>query len=283
MNLSAIGVAPLAVRLSPSALSSVPGRPARYSHLRQGRGRWRCAGRDESLEPARGHPRIRHIGPLSLRSSPSGVFPVPVLPPTPSSAAMTGIVEIRVGTNSVPHREMPDPRATRLPCAGALAGCLAAGGRAAEYNRFCSCRAHSSAVDALHLFGAGSYNQILMRPCSSCAHVDREQIDAELLHGISLRTVASRHGMSASALHRHRTAHVDGPTVADLLEPADNLDSWRRFDGNEWQRCPAPKAEDLTELRCRPESYRTNYSMELHGYFVRRTYRLRRSKSRSSR
>ena len=142
---------------------------------------------------------------------------------------------------------------------------------------------HSSAVDTLHLFGTGSYNQILMRPCSSCAHVDREQIDAELLQGISLRTVASRHGMSASALHRHRTAHVDGPTVADLLQPADQSDCWRRFDSSEWQPCSTPKAEDLTELRCRPESYRTNYSKELHGYFVRRTYRLRRSKSRSSR
>ena len=47
-----------------------------------------------------------------------GFFRVPVLPPTPPSAAMTGIVEIRVGTNSVAHREMPDPRATRLPALG---------------------------------------------------------------------------------------------------------------------------------------------------------------------
>ena len=133
-----------------------------------------------------------------------------------------------------------------------------------------------------HLFGGGSYNQILMRPCSSCAHVDREQIDAELLQGISLRTVASRHGMSASALHRHRTAHVDGPTVGDLLEPADQFDTWRHFDGSEWQRCPTPKAEDLIELHCRPESYRGDFSMDFNCFYIRKTYRLRRSKPRSS-
>ena len=196
---------------------------------------------------------------------------------------MTGIVEIRVGTNSVPHREMPDPRATRLPCDGALAGCLAAGGRAAGYNRYCSCRAHSSAVDALHLFGAGSYNQILMRPCSSCAHVDREQIDAELLQGVSFRTVAGRYGLSAPALHRHRAEHLDEPTVGDLLEPADQFDTWRRFDGSEWQRCPTPKSEDLIELHCRPASYREDYCIAFNGYYARRTYRIRRSKSRSSR
>ena len=119
--------------------------------------------------------------------------------------------------------------------------------------------------------------------CSACSHDDRARIDAELLQGVSFRTVADRYGLSAASLHRHRTEHLDEPTVGDLLEPADQFDTWRHFDGSEWQRCPTPKAEDLIELHCRPESYRTNYSMELHGYFVRRTYRLRRSKSRSSR
>ena len=119
--------------------------------------------------------------------------------------------------------------------------------------------------------------------CSACSHDDRARIDAELLQGVSFRTVADRYGLSAASLHRHRTEHLDEPTVGDLLEPADQFDTWRHFDGSEWQRCPTPKAEDLIEVHCRPESYRTNYSMELHGYFVRRTYRLRRSKSRSSR
>ena len=73
-----------------------------------------------------------------------------------------------------------------------------------------------------------------MRPCTTCAHRDRRQIDAELLQGISLRTVASRHGLSASALHRHRAAHVDAPTVGDLLEPDDHGRTWCRWDGMAW-------------------------------------------------
>ena len=118
--------------------------------------------------------------------------------------------------------------------------------------------------------------------CSACSHDDRARIDAELLQNVSFRTVAGRYGLSAPALHRHRTMHMDHPTVGDLLQPADNLDSWRRFDGNEWQPCSTPKAEDMVELRCRPESYRRNFSIDFNCFHIRKTYRLRRSKSRSS-
>ena len=93
-----------------------------------------------------------------------------------------------------------------------------------------------------------------MKRCSICAHPGPKKIEAELLGGVlSLRTIAARHGLSATALHRHRSEHMDEPTVGDLLQPADQSDCWRRFDGSEWQRCPTPKAEDLIELRCRPE------------------------------
>ena len=118
--------------------------------------------------------------------------------------------------------------------------------------------------------------------CSACSHDDRARIDAELLQGVSFRTVAGRYGLSAPALHRHRAEHLDEPTVGDLLEPADQFDAWRRFDGSEWQRCTPPSAEDLIELHCRPESYRTNYSMDLHGFYTRRTYRPRRPRSRTA-
>ena len=122
-----------------------------------------------------------------------------------------------------------------------------------------------------------------MKRCSICAHPNREAIEAELLGGVlSLRTIAARHDLSASALHRHRSEHMDHPTVGDLLEPADQLDAWRRYDGTEWQPCSTPKAEDLTELRCRPESYRGDFSMDFNCFYIRKTYRLRRSKPRSS-
>ena len=91
-----------------------------------------------------------------------------------------------------------------------------------------------------------------MKRCSICAHPGPKKIEAELLGGVlSLRTIAARHGLSATALHRHRSEHMDEPTVGDLLQPADQSDCWRRFDSSEWQPCSTPKAEDLTELRCR--------------------------------
>ena len=53
-----------------------------------------------------------------------------------------------------------------------------------------------------------SYSLPVARPCSVCNHPDRGQVEAELLQGISLRTVGGRHGLSASALQRHRTTHM---------------------------------------------------------------------------
>lgn len=39
--------------------------------------------------------------------------------------------------------------------------------------------------------------------CSVCRHPAREKIDAELLHGESIRVIAGRHGLSKTVLHRH--------------------------------------------------------------------------------
>ena len=122
-------------------------------------------------------------------------------------------------------------------------------------------------------------NATVPRSCSACSHSDRSRIEAELLQGVSFRTVAGRHRLTAPALHRHRTMHMDHPTVGDLLEPADQFDAWRRFDGSEWQRCPTPKAEDLIELRCRPHQYRSTFSIDINAWILRRTYRIRRSRS----
>ena len=59
-----------------------------------------------------------------------------------------------------------------------------------------------------------------MRVCSVCIHPARGAVEAELLGGVlSLRTVAGRHGLSSSALHRHRRRHLKRYTVGDVLEP----------------------------------------------------------------
>ena len=123
-------------------------------------------------------------------------------------------------------------------------------------------------------------HRILMRSCTTCTHHDRDQIEADLLQGkLSLRTIGGRHGLTAPALHRHRTMHMDHPTVGDLLQPADQFDAWRRFDGSEWRRCPTPQEEDLIELRCRPHQYRSAFSIDINAWILRRTYRIRRSRS----
>ena len=80
----------------------------------------------------------------------------------------------------------------------------------------------------------------LMRRCTVCVHPDRATIDAELLQGISYPTVAGRHGLSTTAVYRHRRRHVDAPTVGDIVVPVDRGDFWREWDGTKWQRIAAP-------------------------------------------
>ncbi len=46
------------------------------------------------------------------------------------------------------------------------------------------------------------------RRCSICLHADRESIDSSLIRGEPLRSIAARHGLSATALHRHKNAHL---------------------------------------------------------------------------
>ena len=55
-----------------------------------------------------------------------------------------------------------------------------------------------------------------MRPCSACVHPDRVVIDAELQQRVSLRTVAGRHGLSTTAVHRHQTQHLEGAIIGDV-------------------------------------------------------------------
>ena len=48
----------------------------------------------------------------------------------------------------------------------------------------------------------------MARSCTICQHADRETIDSSLIRGEPLRSIAGRHGLSATALHRHKVAHL---------------------------------------------------------------------------
>ena len=122
--------------------------------------------------------------------------------------------------------------------------------------------------------------------CAVCSHPDRAAIDAVLLQGeLSLRTIAARYGLSASTLYRHRSRHLEKPTVGDLLAPDFVVRKWTRWDGTRWLPCPTPDPEDLIELTCRHGKYLSGAKIFPDGSLVsiiRRTYRLRKSKRRHS-
>ena len=61
------------------------------------------------------------------------------------------------------------------------------------------------------------------RRCSICLHADRESIDSSLIRGEPLRSIAARHGLSATALHRHKNAHLP-KALARVHERA--MDAW---------------------------------------------------------
>jgi hypothetical protein len=46
------------------------------------------------------------------------------------------------------------------------------------------------------------------RRCTVCRHEDRAHIDAALLSGAPFRDIAGRHGLSKSALERHKADHL---------------------------------------------------------------------------
>jgi len=63
--------------------------------------------------------------------------------------------------------------------------------------------------------------------CSVCTHPDRAAIDAALVAGGSLRDIAGRHGVSKSAVDRHRDQHLPARLVkareAEDVGQADTL------------------------------------------------------------
>ena len=61
----------------------------------------------------------------------------------------------------------------------------------------------------------------MARRCSICQHADREAIDSSLIRGEPLRSIAGRHGLSATALHRHKVAHL--PKALALAQEAEEI------------------------------------------------------------
>ena len=56
----------------------------------------------------------------------------------------------------------------------------------------------------------------MARTCTICTHTEREAIDAALVTGEPLRTIADRHKVSKTTLLRHRQKHL-----AEQLRQAD--------------------------------------------------------------
>jgi hypothetical protein len=64
------------------------------------------------------------------------------------------------------------------------------------------------------------------RRCTVCGHVEREHIDSALVAGTSLRDIAGQHGVSKSALERHKADHLP----ADLAKAREAQEAARADD-----------------------------------------------------
>ena len=61
----------------------------------------------------------------------------------------------------------------------------------------------------------------MARTCSVCQHESRDAIDSSLIRGEPLRSIAGRHRLSATALHRHHKAHL--PKALVKAQEADEI------------------------------------------------------------
>ena len=71
------------------------------------------------------------------------------------------------------------------------------------------------------------------RRCTVCDHEARASIDAVLISGAALRDIAGRHGVSKSALERHKAGHLPAHLAqareAEEVARADDLLSQVRY------------------------------------------------------
>ncbi len=65
------------------------------------------------------------------------------------------------------------------------------------------------------------------RSCTICGHAERESVDLALVRGTSYRTIADQHGVSKTALIRHKADHLPVALVksreAAVVADADTL------------------------------------------------------------
>lgn len=64
----------------------------------------------------------------------------------------------------------------------------------------------------------------MAKPCSVCIHIARREIDRALLENVPLRSVAAKHGVSVTALHRHKNGHIP-PALAQAAEAQEVADA----------------------------------------------------------
>ena len=48
----------------------------------------------------------------------------------------------------------------------------------------------------------------MARPCSACNHADVEEINIQLMEGVTLKTLSETYNVSVTALHRHKHEHI---------------------------------------------------------------------------
>ena len=67
----------------------------------------------------------------------------------------------------------------------------------------------------------------MAKPCSVCIHADAENINAQLLDGVTLETLSEGYKLSVTALHRHKQSHIPAQLVkaqdAHEIAAADSL------------------------------------------------------------
>lgn len=86
--------------------------------------------------------------------------------------------------------------------------------------------------------------------CSICRHADAATIDAGLLAGTPLRTLAETHTVSRSALGRHKTNHLTLQTITDP-PPVEGREPLRMVDVHAQLAALVDRLEDVVALASR--------------------------------